>query len=83
MSEDDAAGSERDGDAESSTRPTASLKLLLQQRPRLRGAFSRRPEGGHDVILEVNGGSSGFAPEHVEEDNGFVCELVMQKMGLE
>lgn len=35
---------------------------------------------GKDIIMEVNGTASGFAPETTAEDNGFVRDRVIEKM---
>ena len=37
-------------------------------------------EAGREVILEVNGSSSGLAPDAEDEDNQHIRELVLQKM---
>ena len=37
-------------------------------------------EDGKEYILEVNGTSSGLLPDCSAEDNGFICDLVLQKM---
>jgi len=38
---------------------------------------------GRMVILEVNGTSSGLAPEHADEDNQHICELTLERMNNE
>lgn len=35
---------------------------------------------GKEVILEVNGTSSGLAPEFEKEDNQHICDLVLERM---
>jgi synapsin len=35
---------------------------------------------GKDLIMEVNGTASGFAPDRTAEDNGYVRDLVIEKM---
>ena len=37
-------------------------------------------KSGKNIILEVNGTSSGFLPLHAEEDNGYVRDLVCECM---
>ena len=40
-------------------------------------------ETGREYIIEVNGTSSGLAPDHAAEDNGHVLELTMERMNAE
>eukprot|EP00697_Spironema_sp_BW2_P002257 gnl/Spiro4/13035_TR6913_c0_g1_i1.p1 gnl/Spiro4/13035_TR6913_c0_g1~~gnl/Spiro4/13035_TR6913_c0_g1_i1.p1 ORF type:complete len:327 (-),score=86.45 gnl/Spiro4/13035_TR6913_c0_g1_i1:62-1012(-) len=35
---------------------------------------------GREVILEVNGTSSGLSPDRAEEDNRLICQLVLDRM---
>jgi len=35
---------------------------------------------GREVIMEVNGTSSGLSPEHAAEDNGHIADLVLGRM---
>eukprot|EP01052_Picozoa_sp_SAG31_P022588 SAG31_NODE_1802_length_7238_cov_3.417285_6_plen_349_part_00 len=35
---------------------------------------------GRELILEVNGTSSGLCPEHALEDNQHICELTLERM---
>ncbi|CAK9040335.1 Synapsin-1 (Synapsin I) [Durusdinium trenchii] len=39
-------------------------------------------ETGKEFILEVNGTSSGLHPDKAEEDNGFIKQLLLEKMNL-
>ena len=66
---------------------TAQYKTWIDEASRMLGGLDictvdviHDEKTDKEYILEVNGTSSGLLPDHADEDNGFIRDVVLEKM---